>query len=413
MEKLNKYTTSPLSWVNDYGDYLYAFKKLFSKDLAEDLLQDTFLAAFQAKETFKGKSTEKTWLASILKRKIMKLLFKIQYLFIIIIIFLTQVSCLQDNVSHEKVQIDYSDKDNWAFYIENDLNGVDVFFVAPTVFAGDSTTFNMALTDTESKANFVGAINMEKGIYQYANNFYAAFYRQAALVCYEIRGFNDHSVNPKVEEAFNLAYTDVETAFDYYLSQSDRPFVLAGFSQGSEMLIRLIKNRLATKGLQNRHIATYAIGWRLTEAEAEQYPQLENAKSEKDLGVIITFSSEAEFINTSIIVPQTTLSINPLSWTTDTNFASSDLNMGACFTDFSGNIVNEVENITGAYICSKRGSLKVPDIVPDEYPPILPIFKKGEYHIYDYMFFYRNLQNNVKTRIMAYEDHMIRDIKTD
>ena len=70
MEKLNKYTTSPLSWVNDYGDYLYAFKKLFSKDLAEDLLQDTFLAAFQAKETFKGKSTEKTWLASILKRKI-------------------------------------------------------------------------------------------------------------------------------------------------------------------------------------------------------------------------------------------------------------------------------------------------------------------------------------------------------
>ena len=72
MANSKTHITNPLSWVDDYGDYLYAyaFKKLLSKDLAEDLLQDAFLAAFQAKESFKGKSTEKTWLASILKRKI-------------------------------------------------------------------------------------------------------------------------------------------------------------------------------------------------------------------------------------------------------------------------------------------------------------------------------------------------------
>ena len=194
--------------------------------------------------------------------------------------------------------------------------------------------------------------------------------------CYEIRGFEDHSSNSKVEEAFNLAYSDVETAFDYYLTQSDRPFVFAGFSQGSEMLIRLIKNRLTTNELQSRHIATYAIGWRLTEREVEQYPQLINAKSEIDLGVVITYSSEAEFINASIIVPETTLSINPLNWTTDTTYASSDFNMGACFTDYTGNIVNEIENFTGAYISSTRGTLKVPDLDTDEYPPVLSVFKK-------------------------------------
>jgi len=66
------YTINPQKWVNDYGDYLYgfAFKKLLSKDLAEDILQDTFLSAFQAKDTFKGNSNEKTWLVGILKRKI-------------------------------------------------------------------------------------------------------------------------------------------------------------------------------------------------------------------------------------------------------------------------------------------------------------------------------------------------------
>ena len=72
MAKSKTHKTNPQNWVNDYGDYLYAyaFKKLLSKDLAEDLLQDTFLSAFQARESFKGKSAEKTWLASILKRKI-------------------------------------------------------------------------------------------------------------------------------------------------------------------------------------------------------------------------------------------------------------------------------------------------------------------------------------------------------
>ncbi len=63
---------SPEKWVNKYGDYLYgyAMSKLFNKELAEDLLQETFLAAFKGKENFKGKSNEKTWLISILKRKI-------------------------------------------------------------------------------------------------------------------------------------------------------------------------------------------------------------------------------------------------------------------------------------------------------------------------------------------------------
>lgn len=39
---------------------------------------------------------------------------------------------------------------------------------------------------------------------------------------------------------------------------------------------------------------------------------------------------------------------------------------------------------------------------PADYPPMLPIFDEGVYHVYDYQFFYRNLQENVAARIAAY-----------
>ncbi|MBI1225686.1 MAG: sigma-70 family RNA polymerase sigma factor [Bacteroidetes bacterium] len=63
---------NPANWVDNYTDYLYslAFLKTGSKEEAEDLVQETFLSAFKAKEGFKGESSEKTWLTSILRNKL-------------------------------------------------------------------------------------------------------------------------------------------------------------------------------------------------------------------------------------------------------------------------------------------------------------------------------------------------------
>lgn len=62
----------PSKWLTQYGDYLfsYALLKTGNRASAEDLVQDTLLSAFRAVETFKGESSEKTWLVSILKNKI-------------------------------------------------------------------------------------------------------------------------------------------------------------------------------------------------------------------------------------------------------------------------------------------------------------------------------------------------------
>jgi RNA polymerase sigma-70 factor (TIGR02943 family) len=62
----------PENWVNEYSDYLYSYAilRIFNKEDALDMIQETFYSALKAKEGFKGESTERTWLTAILKRKI-------------------------------------------------------------------------------------------------------------------------------------------------------------------------------------------------------------------------------------------------------------------------------------------------------------------------------------------------------
>ncbi|MBW2689442.1 MAG: sigma-70 family RNA polymerase sigma factor [Deltaproteobacteria bacterium] len=63
---------NPLEWLENHGDVLYrtALLRVGKPDLAEDLVQETLLAAWQARDSFAGKSSESTWLVAILKRKI-------------------------------------------------------------------------------------------------------------------------------------------------------------------------------------------------------------------------------------------------------------------------------------------------------------------------------------------------------
>ena len=64
--------SNPEKWVDEYGDYLYryALTRVRDSKIAEDIVQETFLAAFHARDTFSGKSSEKTWFVGILKHKI-------------------------------------------------------------------------------------------------------------------------------------------------------------------------------------------------------------------------------------------------------------------------------------------------------------------------------------------------------
>lgn len=62
----------PETWLKEYGDYLfrYALVRLRDTTIAEDVLQETFLAALKGREQFRGQAAVKTWLVGILKHKI-------------------------------------------------------------------------------------------------------------------------------------------------------------------------------------------------------------------------------------------------------------------------------------------------------------------------------------------------------
>ena len=292
---------------------------------------------------------------------------------------------------------DYSNHANWAYFAVGEGMQADLFLIAPTVDTRSEN--NMSLTDTATMQNFVGALNMQRGIYENCTRMYAPFYRQASTQVYSL------PVEDR-EEYLEFAYQDVSSAFSWYLEHENngRPIVLAGFSQGADMCYRLLKEYFGDEDLRSRLVAVYAIGWPYTEADVAEFPQMVPASGETDTGVIISFDCEDENVINTFIYPESirALSINPLNWTTDTTPASKDLNLGACFLDRSGNITSEIPAFCGCHIDEKRGTLKLSNVKPAEYPSLITGLPSGAYHIYDYKFFYSNLQDNVEKRVNAY-----------
>ncbi|MBQ0786854.1 MAG: sigma-70 family RNA polymerase sigma factor [Oceanihabitans sp.] len=67
-----KHLIDPNKWIDLYSDYLfnYTISRVNDRDLSKDLVQDTFFAGLKSMKNFKGEASERTWLISILKRKI-------------------------------------------------------------------------------------------------------------------------------------------------------------------------------------------------------------------------------------------------------------------------------------------------------------------------------------------------------
>jgi RNA polymerase sigma-70 factor (ECF subfamily) len=65
-------TTESCDWLSAHGDYLFnlAIGQVRDPLVAEDLVQETFLAAIRARDRFSGRSSDRTWLVGILRHKI-------------------------------------------------------------------------------------------------------------------------------------------------------------------------------------------------------------------------------------------------------------------------------------------------------------------------------------------------------
>jgi hypothetical protein len=292
---------------------------------------------------------------------------------------------------------DYSDPANWAFYAVGEGKRADVFLIAPTVDTKDE--FHMSLSDEENMERFRGALEMQRGMYEDECRLFAPYYRQTSLKVFimeeeEARPHND------------LSFSDISAAFQYYLENENggRPIVLAGFSQGSSLCYRLLEEFFGDPELYRLLVATYAPGFAITEQMVRDYPQIIPAEGESDVGVVISFDTESPDVEETVVNPKGrhAYSINPLNWRTDSTPAGPECNLGACIMRSNGEVKAEIPNFCGCYIDPDRGALKLPEVDPKRYRPLVSFFPEGAFHVYDYEFFYYNLKENVRKRIDAY-----------
>ena len=122
------------------------------------------------------------------------------------------------------------------------------------------------------------------------------------------------------------------SAFDYYIKHlnNGRPFILAGHSQGSNLLANMLSGYMKKNpDLYKRMVAAYVIGYSITSEYLEQNPQLKFATGPNDTGVIISYNTEAPVMHvTNPVTMPGGVAINPITWTTSEELATAQQNLG-------------------------------------------------------------------------------------
>lgn len=295
---------------------------------------------------------------------------------------------------------DYSKKESWARLPEKLDKPADVFYVYPTVFREKSSAVeNMDIQNAALRRLADVQIGINEGVFSPSANVYAPYYRQASI------GILNAPENAQ-QDYLSPGYQDVVQAFDYYLMHYNkgRPFILAGFSQGSMALLNLMKKRFNEPALQKKLVAAYLIGCSVTKSDINRYPWLKMAQGETDTGGIISYNTQLPGSGYSYVLRPGAQSINPVNWRTDRRMAQKKEHKGAVIFDIrTGKRTEKIPNFTSAYIEKDTRALVV-NADPKIYSINQPLFPDGVLHMYDYMFFYNNLTDNAAKRVSAWKE---------
>ena len=273
---------------------------------------------------------------------------------------------------------------------------VDVFYVYPTVFGGGGAE-RMDIASAELRAKADVQININAGVFTESANLYAPYYRQASI---EVVWMNEREARAWLKDG----YADVVRAFEYYMEHFNqgRPFILAGFSQGSMALLNLMEKKFDNPQWRKQLVAAYLIGYSVTEDDVERYPWLKMAQGETDTGVIVSYNTQLPGYGYSFVHKKGSLGINPVSWSTSFEKALAKDHKGAVIFDIvTGEKVEEVPHFSDVWLEEKTGALAV-HTDAQKYNASQAVFAPGILHMYDYMFFYNNLKENVQKRSEAF-----------
>ncbi|MGH1336422.1 MAG: DUF3089 domain-containing protein [Aureispira sp.] len=275
---------------------------------------------------------------------------------------------------------------------------VDVFFVHPTTYI-KARYWNQPLdhVHTNWRTRVLSSCYQTSAFYEDCNIFMPK-YRQAAFY-----SFVDKKRNG--EQALEVAYQDVKKAFAYYWAHHNngRPFILAGHSQGSLHSQRLLAELMQDSVIRQQLVTAYAIGWPVTKQSIVDQPRLSVCSTATQTGCLISWNAQDSNAKTTIKdalkIQEEIVCVNPLSWTTDTNYVDRTYNKGALMPNLRLKKDEVLLHYTDAQI---KGDLLLTTPNPSKQRLQMPL-AKGNYHIYDYNFFYHNIKANIKTRIEAHK----------
>ena len=267
---------------------------------------------------------------------------------------------------------------------------LDVFFLHPTTYTTPKRPFGWNAPVLNEKLNNKtdeSTILYQASIFNGVGKVYAPRYRQANLQAY-------FTQDPAAKAAFEPAYEDVKASFEYYLKHYNmgRPFIIASHSQGTTHAVRLIKEFIDGKPLQNQLVAAYLVGMPVP---ADVFQQVPICETPDQTGCFCSWRTYQKGFYPSYHQSGQNLAVtNPLSWRVDTTYVSAEQNKGAIVRKFTKIFPAICDaQISDGWLWASRPKF-----------PFSFLLRTKNYHIGDFNLFYLNVRENAQLRAKNYLD---------
>ena len=312
-----------------------------------------------------------------------------------------------------KVGIDYAIRAHWLVLPSKPLKKVDVFYVYPSSYVRQDASAPI-LASIDDAGMLQGArqqFSREATAFRTFASIYSPCYRQADAQ-YAL------SLHPKQRGWLigDVPASDVIAAFGYYIKHYNhgRPFILAGHSQGSQVLEYLLARYMKNHpSVYKRMIAAYVVGYSITQDYLDENPFLKFTKGGDDTGVIVSWNTEAPTIAAPnpVVLPGG-IAVNPITWTLGQAEATAARNLGSIdvdqttghpVLDADGNI-RRVTNLADARVDEAKGVV-ICSTVDASQPPYYKGpggFPEGVLHPWDYPLYFFDVRANAADRVARY-----------
>lgn len=276
----------------------------------------------------------------------------------------------------------YSDSTQW--HIVNRHAPIDLFYIVSTetgdyLFNGTPCHYADTYNDSIRSLLYAEMVGVDE-IMSNQLNYFSPYYRQCTLQSF--------TTSDLMQKRIPLAMGDVRRAFAYYLEHLNggRPFILAGFSQGGYAVVELLKEM--DSATYSRMVASYVIGWRVTDEDLACTTNIRPAQDSDDIGVVVCYNSVRDN-NCAIplISNGNRIAINPVNWHTDATPAT---------------LVSPISTDTVTVTLDTSSLLlQVQGYTPTDY--VLPLIgREGNYHSLEISLYRHCLRHNIALRAEKY-----------